>query len=83
MTPEPPARKATSIPEPPARIPKSIPAPIVQQLTCTCLKVLQVVNGVARCTHEIDAGNGIRYTQVIRHRVSITSELVGGGEVLG
>ena len=40
-----------SSPEPPPRIPRGIDAPMVQQITCTCLRVLQVVNGLARCCH--------------------------------
>lgn len=72
MIPEPPARKATSIPE-----------PVTGSIMCTCMHVLQVVDGIARCCHttSVVIGDERReIKQAIIHRVTISTELVGGSE---
>lgn len=72
MSPEPPARKATSIPE-----------PVTGSIMCTCMHVLQVVDGIARCCHTVDVVVGGKRQEIKRdiiHRVAITTELVGGSE---
>jgi len=59
-----------------------ITAPTVAFLTCACGHVLTVHNGVAWCEHTVTVvGNGVeqKILQQIRHHLTVTTELVGGG----
>lgn len=61
---------------------RPISVPTVAFLTCTCGHVLMVHDGVALCEHMATVvDNGVEQTikQLVRHRVAVVTELVGGG----
>jgi len=61
---------------------RPVSTPTVAFITCTCGHVLTVHDGVALCEHKVVVvDNGVEQTinQLIRHRVAVVTELVGGG----